>query len=60
MNIETTLIDNFQRYVAISSQSNAANPAVPSSEGQRTLAKLLQDDLNTLASPTPSCWSPAF
>ncbi len=48
MNLESTLIDYFRRYVAVSSQSDAANSAIPSSEGQRELAVLLQNDLNAL------------
>ena len=42
------LCTHFFRYLAISSQSNAGNPALPSSEGQRTLARLLGDELNAL------------
>lgn len=42
------LCDRFFRYVAISSQSDAANAALPSSEGQRTLALLLADELRAL------------
>lgn len=45
MNIQQTLINNFTRYVAVSSQSDASNLAVPSSEGQRELATLLQSEL---------------
>ena len=48
MNLESTLLEHFYRYVAISSQSNEACSVLPSSEGQRTLAVLLQDDLNAL------------
>ncbi|WP_434360966.1 peptidase T [Parasalinivibrio latis] len=48
MNLESTLIDYFRRYVAVSSQSDAANPALPSSEGQKQLAALLQSDLISL------------
>jgi len=43
-----TLVDRFLRYVGISSQSNAANPVIPSSEGQWHLAHLLRDELTTL------------
>lgn len=46
--IQTDLIDYFQRYVAISSQSDASQSQLPSTEGQRTLAALLQDDFNTM------------
>ena len=42
------LKERFLRYVAISSESNAKNPTVPSSEGQRELAKLLQAELQVL------------
>ena len=42
------LIDNFFRYVAISSQSLASNKVVPTSEGQRELANLLAKELKEL------------
>ncbi|MDO4777767.1 MAG: peptidase T [Cardiobacteriaceae bacterium] len=42
------LCDRFFRYVAVSSQSDAANGIVPSSEGQRTLSLLLADELRAL------------
>lgn len=42
------LCEHFFRYLAISSQSDAANPALPSSEGQRTLAQLLASELQAL------------
>lgn len=45
MTIAQTLIDTFQRYVAISSQSDATATVLPSSEGQRVLAQLLYDEL---------------
>lgn len=48
INIETTLIHSFRRYVAISSQSDASNMHLPSTPGQSELAALLQDDLNAL------------
>lgn len=48
MSLEQTLIDYFKRYVAISSQSDAASDQLPSSEGQLELARLLQDDLHGL------------
>ncbi|SKA52359.1 peptidase T [Enterovibrio nigricans] len=47
-NIEQTLIENFKRYVAVSSQSDGSVTTLPSSEGQRTLAKLLCDELNSM------------
>lgn len=42
------LTERFFRYLAISSQSNAAVTQLPSSEGQRQLAELLADELRTL------------
>lgn len=42
------LQERFLRYVAVSSESNAKNPMVPSSEGQRELAKLLEVELQEL------------
>lgn len=51
MNIEQSLLEHFYRYVAISSQSNAANSTLPSSEGQRKLAQLLAEDLRALDIP---------
>lgn len=46
--IQTELVKKFFRYAAISSQSDAANPEVPSSEGQRVLADLLAQELSCL------------
>lgn len=43
--ITNELVERFCRYVGVSSQSNAANPVTPSSEGQLALAQLLQDEL---------------
>ncbi|MCD9537171.1 peptidase T [Photobacterium carnosum] len=48
MNIEQILCDRFQRYVAISSQSDANNQELPSSSGQYQLAQLLHDELKNL------------
>ena len=42
------LQERFLRYVAVSSESNAKNPMVPSSEGQRELAQLLEAELREL------------
>ncbi len=42
------LYEKFCRYVAISSQSDASQTTVPSSEGQRKLAQLLADELHAL------------
>ena len=42
------LKDNFLRYVAVSSESYPKTGCVPSSEGQRELAKLLAEELKTL------------
>ena len=46
--MQEKLLERFLRYAAVSSQSNAANPNVPSSEGQRELAELLKKDLAEL------------
>lgn len=46
--ITQQLETRFFRYLAISSQSDANNPSIPSSEGQLTLAKLLADELTQL------------
>lgn len=42
------LKERFLRYVAVSSESNPKNPTVPSSEGQRALARLLEEELKEL------------
>ena len=42
------LKDNFLRYVAVSSESDPKTGCVPSSEGQRELAKLLAEELKAL------------
>jgi len=39
------LVQRFLRYVAFDTQSNPANPACPSSEGQITFAQLLKQEL---------------
>lgn len=41
-------IENFFRYLAIPSQSDASSPTLPSSKGQYELAKLLRDELVAL------------
>ncbi|MFZ7230443.1 peptidase T [Avibacterium avium] len=46
--MQQQLIDRFFRYLAISSQSDASNPTVPSSQGQREMAKLLAKELQEL------------
>lgn len=46
--MQEKLLERFLRYVAVSSQSNAAAASVPSGEGQRRLAELLQKDLAEL------------
>ncbi len=46
--IKESLINNFVRYAAISSQSDASVTTIPSSEGQRTLATLLCQELNQM------------
>ncbi len=48
MNIEQILVDNFFRYIAVSSQSDAKVTTLPSTEGQRELAALLEQDLQNL------------
>lgn len=42
------LIERFFRYLAITSQSDADNPAVPSTPGQWDMARLLQAELTAL------------
>ena len=42
------LQERFLRYVAVSSESDANASVVPSSEGQRDLAKLLQEELRAM------------
>ncbi|MDD9340152.1 MAG: peptidase T [Providencia heimbachae] len=44
------LEQRFYRYLAIESQSDAANSVVPSTEGQRELAKLLAEELKSYGS----------
>ena len=39
------LVQRFLRYVTFNTQSNPSNPACPSSEGQRTFAQFLQQEL---------------
>ncbi|MFZ7172956.1 peptidase T [Avibacterium volantium] len=46
--MQQQLIDRFFRYLAISSQSDASNPTVPSSQGQWEMAKLLEKELQEL------------
>ncbi|VGM95041.1 Peptidase T [uncultured Avibacterium sp.] len=46
--MQQQLIDRFFRYLAISSQSDASNPTVPSSQGQWEMAKLLGKELQEL------------
>lgn len=48
MDYKQLQIDNFFRYLSISSQSNAQSINLPSSHGQYELAKLLRDELETL------------
>lgn len=42
------LVQRFLRYTAVSSQSDSAQSAVPSTPGQRALAELLKEDLAAL------------
>ena len=46
--IKDKLVENFLKYVAISSQSDEKNENVPSSSGQVELGKVLADDLRKL------------
>lgn len=45
MNSRKELVERFLRYVQVPSQSCAAQKSVPSSEGQRTLGRLLEQEL---------------
>ena len=49
--LEQRLVDNFFRYVAVSSQSDAQAKNLPSTEGQRILAELLEQELQALGYP---------
>lgn len=46
--MQTRLLERFLRYVAVTSQSDASQTVVPSTEGQRRLAELLKQDLAEL------------
>ena len=46
--MQTRLLERFLRYVAVTSQSDASQAVVPSTEGQRSLAELLKKDLAEL------------
>ena len=48
MNLQAKLLDRFLRYVAVTSQSNAAVKTVPTTNGQRELAELLKTELAEL------------
>ena len=48
MTMQAKLLERFLRYVAVTSQSNAAVKTVPTTEGQRQLAELLKNDLAEL------------
>ena len=48
MNLQAKLLERFLRYVAITSQSNAAVKTVPTTSGQRELAELLKNELSEL------------
>lgn len=48
MNLQAKLLERFLRYVAITSQSNAAVKTVPTTSGQRELAELLKTELAEL------------
>ena len=48
ISIEQNLINNFMRYVAVTSQSDASVDTIPSTKGQRELAMLLCQELNQL------------
>ena len=45
MNLQAKLLERFLRYVAVTSQSNAAVKTVPTTSGQRELAELLKTEL---------------
>ncbi len=47
-NLRNKLTERFFRYVAVTSQSNAAAPMVPSTPGQTDMAKLLVEELKAL------------
>ena len=42
MNLQAKLLERFLRYVAVTSQSNAAVKTVPTTSGQRELAELMK------------------
>ena len=48
MNLQAKLLERFLRYVAVTSQSNAAVKTVPTTSGQRELAELLKTELADL------------
>ena len=48
MNLQAKLLERFMRYVAITSQSNAAVKTVPTTSGQREMAELLKTELAEL------------
>lgn len=48
MTMQAKLLERFLRYVAVTSQSNAAVKTVPTTQGQRQLAELLKADLAEL------------
>ena len=48
MNLQAKLLERFLRYVAVTSQSNAAVKTVPTTNGQRELAELLKTELAEL------------
>ena len=48
ISIEQKLINNFMRYAAVTSQSDASVDTIPSTKGQRELATLLCQELNQL------------
>ena len=45
LNTNLTIIDRFCRYVQIDTQSDPTSSAVPSTEKQKNLSKLLADEL---------------
>ena len=48
MNLQAKLLERFLRYVAVTSQSNAAVKTIPTTSGQRELAELLKTELAEL------------
>ncbi|UCZ75658.1 peptidase T [Dickeya zeae] len=54
-NLTRQLTDRFYRYLAVTSQSNAAATTLPSTSGQMAMAQLLADELHTLGLSQIEC-----